>query len=70
VTDEHSGDDQDRVVSRRVNHPTEATEQDARSYPGAPSGTDPNRPAPDADGTTERAAGDLAEESAEPTRSE
>jgi hypothetical protein len=64
------GLEEDRMVSRRVDHPTEAIEEDERSYPGAPSGSEPNRPAPDPDGTTERAERDLAAESDEPTRSE
>jgi hypothetical protein len=67
---DRSRDDEDRVVSRRVDHPTDAIEEDERSYPGAPSGTAPNQPAPDGDGTTERAERDLAAESDEPTRSE
>jgi hypothetical protein len=67
---DRSRDDEDRLVSRRVDHPTEAIEEDERSYPGPPSGTTPNQPGPDADGTTERAARDLAAESDEPTRSE
>jgi hypothetical protein len=72
MTDDQSdpGLEEDRMVSRRVDHPTEATEEDARSYPGAPSESEPNRPAPDPDGTTERAERDLAAESDEPTRSE
>jgi hypothetical protein len=70
VTDENARDDQDRVVSRRVDHPTDAIEQDAQSYPGAPAPSEPNTPAPDAAGTTERAERDLAAESDEPTRSE
>jgi hypothetical protein len=64
------GLDEDRVVSRRVDHPTEATEEDARSYPGAPDRPQPNEPAAEGAGTTERADHDLAEESDEPTRSE
>jgi hypothetical protein len=64
------GLEEDRMVSRRVDHPTEAIAEDERSYPGAPSGSEPNRPAPDPDGTTERAERDLAAESDEPTRSE
>jgi hypothetical protein len=65
-----SGLDDDRMVSRRVHNPTEATAEDERSYPGAPADPDPNTPAPDSAGTTERADRDLAAESDEPTRSE
>jgi hypothetical protein len=70
MASEQSRDDQDRTVSRRVDHPTEAIEEDARSYPGAPGTAAPNRPEPDTAGTTERADRDLAEESDEPARSE
>ncbi|WP_214402123.1 hypothetical protein [Pseudonocardia lacus] len=67
-----SRSEEDRVVSRRVDNPTDATEEDERAYAAAdpdphPS---PNHPTPDAAGTTERADRDLASESDEPTRSE
>ena len=67
-----SRSEEDRVVSRRVDNPTEATEQDERAYAAADDDPrpDPNHPAPDAAGTTERADRDLASESDEPTRSE
>ncbi len=68
--DDEGGLEEDRMVSRRVDNPTEATEADARSYPGPAEDPEPNTPAPDAAGTTERAERDLARESDEPTRSE
>ncbi|MCO1660216.1 hypothetical protein [Pseudonocardia humida] len=59
-------------MSRRVDNPTQATEEDERAYAAADPGSrpDPNHPAPDGAGTTERADRDLATESDEPTRSE
>jgi hypothetical protein len=63
---------EDRVVSRRVDNPTEATEEDGSAYAAADPDPrpHPNHPAPDGAGTTERADRDLAAESDEPTRSE
>jgi hypothetical protein len=81
---ESGADDQDRVVSRRVNHPTNADPQDEATYEAAnpaPDGDLPTPPepapaAPDEDageagGASEKAAAELddADES-EPTRSE
>jgi hypothetical protein len=74
MTDDQSrdGGDADRVVSRRVDNPTEATAEDERSYAAADADPGPaaRHPAPDSDGTTERADRDMATESDEPTRSE
>ena len=67
-----SHSEEDRVVSRRVDNPTAATEEDERAYAAADPdpGQGTNHPQPDAAGTTERADRDLAAESDEPTRSE
>ncbi len=81
---ESGADDNDRVVSRRVNHPTNADPQDETTYEAAdpapdgdlPTPPEPAAPAPDedasdAEGASEKAAAELdgADES-EPTRSE
>lgn len=72
--DHPTGSEEDRVVSRRVDNPTAATEDDERAYaassPDPVGDQEPNRPAPDGAGTTERAERDLRTETAEPTRSE
>jgi hypothetical protein len=73
-------DDQDRVVSRRVEHPTEADAGDRSAYeaadPDAGDGSSdppdsPARAEPDAGSTTQRAADELSEaDESEPERSE
>jgi hypothetical protein len=78
-TDENQ-DDQDRVVSRRVDHPTAADPDDQRAYQAADSDTggrssDPPDPSaraePDAASTTQSAADELSEgDESEPDRSE
>jgi hypothetical protein len=66
-----SRSDEDRVVSRRVDNPTRATDEDERSYAADPDPSPATRhPAPDSAGTTERADRDMAAEPDEPTRSE
>jgi len=67
------GRDEDRVVSRRVDNPTAATEQDRGAYEAA---DPPTTPATDTDrggagGTAERAGRDLGtDDESEPERSE
>jgi hypothetical protein len=72
-------DDEDRVVSRRVDRPTRAEPEDEAVYEAAEPVPDDRRaaadtgPAPPAveDGTTERAADEMrAADEGEPTRSE
>jgi hypothetical protein len=78
-TDENQ-DDQDRVVSRRVDHPTAADPDDQRAYQAADSDTGDGssgppdssaRAEPDAASTTQSAADELSEaDESEPDRSE
>ena len=78
-TDENQ-DDQDRMVSRRVDHPTAADPGDERAYraanPDAGDGSSgppdsPARTEPDAASTTQSAADELSEAAeSEPDRSE
>ena len=70
-------DDQDREVSRRVDHPTAADPGDQSAYqaaePDAGNGSSepPERAEPDAGGTTQSAADELdAADESEPERSE
>ena len=79
-------DDEDRVVSRRVEHPTRAEAGHEAAYEAAdplpdgddpvdtdPGGDDPGgseRPARSDPGTVERAAAEMPADESEPTRSE
>ena len=69
-------DDEDRVVSRRVEHSTRAEAGDEAAYEAAdplPDGDDPGgseRPARSDPGTVERAAAEMPADESEPTRSE
>jgi len=81
---ERGAEDQDRVVSRRVDHPTNADPQDEATYEAAdpaPDGDQPTPPEPaaaaphedagGAGGASERAAAELEDaDESEPTRSE
>ena len=58
---ENPGAEEDRVVSRRVDNPTEASPEDERAYRAAD-------PAPDAGPT--HAPDDAPDDTGEPTRSE
>ena len=69
--------EEDRVVSRRVDNPTKAAEEDERSYAAANDRDADDSPDPDeqaaasAGSTTERAATErAADDESEPTRSE
>jgi hypothetical protein len=77
-TDEPDRDDEDRVVSRRVDRPTEAAPGDEAAYRAAdpvpdddPDGSSDTPAGHAGGGTTERAADELDETAeSEPTRSE
>jgi len=76
--------EEDRVVGRRVEHGTTASEADERAYAAAdplpddgpaegyrgPAATAPDTGAGGPGGTTERAAREAAQEGQEPTRAE
>lgn len=66
------GMEEDRVVSRRVENPTAATDADERAYAAADPRAEPEPDTGDggSGGTTERAARDVDAEGGEPTRSE
>ena len=79
AADRQDRDDEDRVVSRRVDRPTEAEPGDEAAYRAADPvpDDDPDGSSPDpatghaGEGTTERAADELDETAeSEPTRSE
>lgn len=65
-------EDLDRTVSRRVEHPTDATAQDARSYQAPDAEPDADTDGGGSGGAAERASHDLdgPDEDDEPTRSE
>jgi hypothetical protein len=69
-----SSEEEDRVVSRRVDNPTAADPGDERAYRAADPGAAAKEPDTDDGGTgstTERAGRDLdADDESEPTRSE
>ena len=62
----------DRVVSRRVEHPTEATTDDGRAYRSPPTGPRADTDSGGTGGAAERASRDMdgPDEDDEPTRSE
>ena len=65
-------EDLDRTVSRRVDHPTDATVEDARSYRSPSADPEADTDSDGSGGAAERASHDLdgPDEDDEPTRSE